>query len=146
MTTGCVVALPNPAIGRHAQPPGLAFREPDDRRRRSIQCAGTLHSSPTSLEYWIACFRGRRQLLLIRQGAMCPLIAQPLRPVESRDGAAIVYLLSSSQYQFCNRGVVSMNACRMSTCIEPTLGTTEGNMAKKAKKAKKTKKAKKKKK
>jgi hypothetical protein len=41
-----------------------------------------------------------------------------------------------------------MNARRRSTCIEPTLGTTEGNMAKKAKKAKakKAKKAKKKKK
>jgi hypothetical protein len=32
----------------------------------------------------------------------------------------------------------------MSTCIEPTLGITEGNMAKKAKKAKKTAKKKKK--
>ena len=31
-----------------------------------------------------------------------------------------------------------MHAGRMSTCIEPTLGITEGNMAKKAKKAKKT--------
>lgn len=39
-----------------------------------------------------------------------------------------------------------MLACRMSTCIEPTLGITEGNMAKKAKKAKKTKKTAKKKK
>ena len=39
-----------------------------------------------------------------------------------------------------------MYACRVSTCIEPTLGTTEGNMAKKAKKAKKTKKTAKKKK
>jgi hypothetical protein len=38
-----------------------------------------------------------------------------------------------------------MQACRMSTCIEPTMGITEGNMAKKAKKAKK-KTAKKKKK
>ena len=38
-----------------------------------------------------------------------------------------------------------MHAGRMSTCIEPTLGITEGNMAKKAKKAKK-KTAKKKKK
>jgi hypothetical protein len=38
-----------------------------------------------------------------------------------------------------------MHACRMSTCIEPTLGITEGKMAKKAKKAKK-KTAKKKKK
>jgi hypothetical protein len=38
-----------------------------------------------------------------------------------------------------------MHACRMSTCIEPTLGIMEGNMAKKAKKAKK-KTAKKKKK
>jgi len=37
-------------------------------------------------------------------------------------------------------------ACRVSTCIEPTLGITEGNMAKKAKKAKKAKTAKKKKK
>jgi hypothetical protein len=36
-----------------------------------------------------------------------------------------------------------MYARRVSTCIEPTLGTTEGNMAKKAKKAKKTKKTKK---
>jgi hypothetical protein len=34
----------------------------------------------------------------------------------------------------------------MSTCIEPTLGITEGNMAKKAKKAKKEKKTAKKKK
>ena len=34
-----------------------------------------------------------------------------------------------------------MYACRMSICIEPTLGITEGNMAKKAKKAKKTAKA-----
>jgi hypothetical protein len=34
----------------------------------------------------------------------------------------------------------------VSTCIEPTLGITEGNMAKKAKKAKKAKTAKKKKK
>ena len=39
-----------------------------------------------------------------------------------------------------------MLACRVSTCIEPTLGITEGNMAKKAKKAKKAKTAKKKKK
>jgi hypothetical protein len=39
-----------------------------------------------------------------------------------------------------------MYACRWSTCIEPTLGITEGNMAKKAKKAKKKKTAKKKKK
>jgi hypothetical protein len=39
-----------------------------------------------------------------------------------------------------------MLACRMSTCIEPTLGITEGSMAKKAKKAKKTKKTTKKKK
>ena len=31
-----------------------------------------------------------------------------------------------------------MYACRLSTCIEPTLGIMEGNMAKKAKKAKKT--------
>jgi hypothetical protein len=34
----------------------------------------------------------------------------------------------------------------LSTCIEPTFGITEGNMAKKAKKAKKAKAAKKKKK
>ena len=34
-----------------------------------------------------------------------------------------------------------MYACRMSICIEPTLGITEGNMAKKSKKAKKTAKA-----
>jgi hypothetical protein len=34
----------------------------------------------------------------------------------------------------------------VSTCIEPTLGIAEGNMAKKAKKAKKAKTAKKKKK
>jgi hypothetical protein len=34
----------------------------------------------------------------------------------------------------------------LSTCIEPTGGITEGNMAKKAKKAKKTKKVAKKKK
>jgi hypothetical protein len=39
-----------------------------------------------------------------------------------------------------------VNACRLSTCTEPTLGITEGNMAKKAKKAKKAKTAKKKKK
>ena len=39
-----------------------------------------------------------------------------------------------------------MDACRLSTCTEPTLGITEGDMAKKAKKAKKTKKAGKKKK
>ena len=38
-----------------------------------------------------------------------------------------------------------MYACRLSTCIKPTFGITEGNMAKKAKKAKK-KPAKKKKK
>jgi hypothetical protein len=37
-----------------------------------------------------------------------------------------------------------MYAGRVSTCIEPTLGTTEGNMAKKAKKAKKAAKKKKK--
>jgi hypothetical protein len=39
-----------------------------------------------------------------------------------------------------------MYACRLSTCIEPTFGITEGNMAKKAKKAKAKKAAKKKKK
>jgi len=39
-----------------------------------------------------------------------------------------------------------MYACRLSTCIEPTFGITEGNMAKKAKKAKAKKTAKKKKK
>ena len=39
-----------------------------------------------------------------------------------------------------------MYACQLSTCIEPTLGITEGNMAKKAKKAKAKKAAKKKKK
>ena len=39
-----------------------------------------------------------------------------------------------------------MCVCRLSTCIEPTSGITEGNMAKKAKKAKKTKKVAKKKK
>ena len=39
-----------------------------------------------------------------------------------------------------------MYACRLLTCIEPTLGITEGNMAKKAKKAKAKKAAKKKKK
>ncbi len=39
-----------------------------------------------------------------------------------------------------------MYACRLSTCTEPALGITEGNMAKKAKKAKAKKAAKKKKK
>jgi hypothetical protein len=39
-----------------------------------------------------------------------------------------------------------MYAYRLSTCIEPTFGITEGNMAKKAKKAKAKKTAKKKKK
>ena len=38
-----------------------------------------------------------------------------------------------------------MDACKM-TCINPTLGITEGNMAKKAKKGKKAKKTAKKKK
>ena len=37
-----------------------------------------------------------------------------------------------------------MYACRLSTCIEPTFGITEGNKAKKAKKAKKAAKKKKK--
>jgi len=39
-----------------------------------------------------------------------------------------------------------MYACRLSTCIEPTFGIIEGNMAKKAKKASKASKAAKKKK
>jgi hypothetical protein len=62
-----------------------------------------------------------------------------------RDGVTGAYLLRSAEYQFCNCGVFGMHACRMSTCIQPTLGIMEGNMAKKAKKAKK-KTAKKKKK
>jgi hypothetical protein len=58
----------------------------------------------------------------------------------------VVYPLRSAQYQFCNYGVSLIYARRLSTCIEPTFGITEGNMAKKAKakKAKKTAKKKKK--
>jgi hypothetical protein len=77
-------------------------------------------------------------------GRVCiPREAERLR--RGRDGVTGVYLLRSAEYQFCNCGVFWMHAGRMSTCIEPTLGITEGNMAKKAKKAKK-KTAKKKKK
>ena len=58
----------------------------------------------------------------------------------------VVYPVRSAQYQSCNYGVFLIYARRLATCIEPTFGITEGNMAKKAKKAKKTKKTAKKKK
>jgi len=39
-------------------------------------------------------------------GAQCPRLARGLHHSESRDGVAIVYLLRSTQYQFCNCGVL----------------------------------------
>jgi hypothetical protein len=39
-------------------------------------------------------------------GALSPRLTRGLHHSESRDGAAVVYLLRSTEYQFCNCGVL----------------------------------------
>jgi hypothetical protein len=46
-----------------------------------------------------------RKLALADGRALGPRITQGLRPVASRDDVAVVYLLRSAQYQFCDCGV-----------------------------------------
>ena len=65
-------------------------------------------------------------------------LTRRLRPIASRDGVAVVYLLRSTEYQFCNCGVLLVMQVDGRLALNQTFGITEGNMAKKAKKAKKT--------
>jgi hypothetical protein len=58
------------------------------------------------------------------------------RPPGPATGVTAVYLIQNARYQFCNRGVLSICACRNRLALNQ-LWDVEGKMAKKAKKAKK---------
>jgi hypothetical protein len=51
----------------------------------------------------------------------------------------VVYLLSSMPYQICDCGVFSTCACRVATCIEPTLGDHGGEHGKESEEGKESK-------